>query len=240
LKSFAVSYICGFCCSFLSDINLEKNVHAKVLNYQCLPPRSPATNLGSFEVIGTGAARSVLIYWQRMEPQEQNGPDFHIQVVDHSTSAAPLYVKNAHARFDNVSSDRTLVVTVRAANSAGAAYAVSTVLVPAGKVQAGLAPRSLTKIYREAGRFQIAWRPPAWSGASTSDPVLSYTLFWCLAEDHKDWPYQCDGPLEWKTIPVGAANETMTHDLLLPTANVYQVAVSANARELSSGGLIFY
>jgi len=171
-----------------------------------------------------------------MGPQEHNGPDFHIQVVDLSTangSASPTYVKKAHARFDNVSSDTSHTVSVRAANSAGAADDAARVVVPRAADLVGLAPRSLTKIYREAGRFQIAWRPPAAAAA----PVLSYTLFWCLAEDHKDRPYQCDGPLEWKTIPGGGAagNETVTHDLLLPTTNVYQVAVSANTEQLSSG-----
>jgi hypothetical protein len=206
-----------------------------------LVSRSPATNPGSFEVIGSGgAARTVLIYWQRMGPQEHNGPDFHIQVVDFSTngdSASPTYVKKAHARFDNVSSDTSHTVSVRAANSAGAADDAARVVVPRAADLIGLAPRSLTKIYREAGRFQIAWRPPAAAAASTL--VLSYTLFWCLAEDHKDRPYQCDGPLEWKTIPGGGpaavGNETVTHDLLLPTTNVYQVAVSANTEQLSSG-----
>ncbi len=202
--------------------------------------RSPATNPGSFEVIGSsgGAARTVLIYWQRMGPQEHNGPDFHIQVGDLSSAAAsPTYVKKAHARFDNLSSDASQTVSVRAANSAGAADDAARVVVPRAADLIGLAPRSLTKIYREAGRFQIAWRPPA---AAAAAPVLSYTLFWCLAEDHKDRPYQCDGPLEWKTIPGSggggvAGNETVTHDLLLPTTNVYQVAVSANTEQLSSG-----
>jgi hypothetical protein len=36
--------------------------------------------LGSFEVMNAGAARSVLVYWQQMEPQEHNGPGFHYQV----------------------------------------------------------------------------------------------------------------------------------------------------------------
>jgi hypothetical protein len=123
---------------------------------------------------------------------------------------------------------------VRAANSAGHAATLSRVLVPSAQELSGLAPRSLTKIYTEAGRFQIAWRPPA----AKAHEVLSYTLFWCLALNHKDRPHQCDGPLDWKTIQADGvdSNETLSHDLLLPAeSSVYQIAVAANTPTISSG-----
>lgn len=158
-----------------------------------------------------------------------NNIDLCFQVKEVTTGAAPTYTKKAHARFDNVSfSSHTF--SVRAANQNGTADTVSSVLIPSGAEMVGLAPRSLTKIYTEAGRFQIAWRPPTWSAA-----VVSYTLFWCLPEDLKDRPYQCDGRLDWKTIRAGPANETQSHDLLLPTASVYQVALAANTHNISSG-----
>ena len=201
-------------------------------------------NVGSFEVISSGGSstRSILVYWQLMRPQEHNGPAFHYQVVDAASGATPSAVHRSYARFDAAAADQRYNINVRAANSAGAADTASSVMVPSAAELAGLAPRSLTKIYKEAGRFQIAWRPPLAAATSPTVTVVSYTLFWCLAENHKDRPHQCDGPLDWKTIQAGAdRNETLSHDLLLPTeSSVYQIAVAANTDTISSGKERFF
>lgn len=60
---------------------------------------------------------------------------------------------------------------------------------------------------------------------------MSYTVFWCLSENNRDRPYQCEGQLDWQTV------EKQKHSLnvTLPNKNVYQFAVSANTGDVSSG-----
>lgn len=193
------------------------------------PSRSPEVNIGSFEVVETGTLRTVYAYWKLMKPQEFNGPEFnYIARLGSRGAFSKVVPTRSYARFDN-SSLAELRVQLTAENSLGSAVGFSTIAIPQAAFLVDLEPKAVTKIWKGTGRYEVAWRHP-----DRSDVVTSYTLFWCRSSNQKERPYQCDGELDWKTLEVASAR-VQTHDLLLPTKDVYQIAVSANADNLSSG-----
>ena len=155
-----------------------------------LPSGPPKVNLGSFQVQDTGSKRTVFAYWKLMDPQEFNGPNF--RYVSRAGAMTPALINGSYARFDDVPVSETNI-KVTAANSEGRATTWSSLVVPQAEFLVGLQPRSLTKIWKGAGNFEIAWRRP-------ERDVTSYTLFWCRAESGEDRPYQCDGYLDWKSL----------------------------------------
>ena len=157
------------------------------------PSSSPLVDVGSFEVLDTGARRTVFIYWKSFEPWQLNGPQFQYIAKDEGGKFKPSNITNSYAKFEGVPAS-AMTVRVGAANSEGLAPVWSVVTVPAAPGLAELQPRSLTKIWKGTGRFEVAWRAPV------SAEVRNYTLFWCRAA--KDRPHQCDGQLDWKTIQV--------------------------------------
>lgn len=202
------------------------------------PFRSPKVNQGSFEVLETGATRTVFVYWQTLRPFEANGPGFrYVARTSGSGRTATLQLNNTYARFDNISVSETRF-EISAVNDVGSAPTPAAVTVPQAEFLSGLRPKSLTKIYRGPGRYEVAWRAPA----DRATEVVSYTLYWCRPVNRKDRPYQCDGQMDWKVLePDRGRRGVQTHDLLLPSEDVYQIAVSANTHTLSSGKqTVFY
>ena len=193
------------------------------------PAQAPTINIGSFEVLETGNDRTVFAYWKKMHPRDFNGPGFRYLATAAKGRIPTSAVYNSYARFDQASVSE-IQVQISAENSEGMAPVISTLIIPQADFLYGLQPKSLTKIWKGIRRYEIAWRSP-----DRTDEVKSYTLFWCKSEDGKDRPYQCDGELDWKTLYPSTEGPVQTHDLILPTENVYQIAISANTDTLSSG-----
>ena len=190
-----------------------------------VPAQAPTITLGSFEVLNTGSDRTVFAYWKIMRHRDFNGPGFRYLA---SVNKVPIPTSSSYARFDKVSVSE-FQIQISAENNVGMAPVVSTLIIPQKEFLYGLQPKSLTKIWKGIGRYEIAWRSP-----DREEEVTSYTLFWCKSDDGKDRPYQCDGELDWKTLEP-CEGTVQSHPLILPSENVYQIAVSANTNTLSSG-----
>ncbi len=61
--------------------------------------------------------------------------------------------------------------------------------------------------------------------------VTGYTVYWCRSPNHRDRPYQCNGYLDWRDVDA----DVRTLNVTLPTSDVYQFAIAANTRAVSSG-----
>ena len=158
------------------------------------PSQPAAVDVGSFEVLDAGSRRTVFVYWSSLDPSQYNGPQFRYIAKDEGGKIKPINITDSYAKFEGVPVS-SMTVRVGAANAVGLAPSWSVLVIPGSNHLAGLSPRSLTKIWKGSGRFEIAWRAPARVGE-----VETYTLFWCRAE--KDRPHQCHGHLDWKTIQV--------------------------------------
>lgn len=202
-----------------------------------IPPHAPKTAPGSFEVVGGLEERSVLIYWQKLPPTIYNGPGFGYDVTEviedgRVVPIVPNHIANAYAKFDRLNLiNYTFFITSK--NDIGDAPDTSSVFVAGSDLLKNIMPKSFTKIDMSGRKFEVAWRPP-----KHAHLVTSYTVYWCRAEDNRDRPYQCDGKLEWKKVEIEASNdknETFISSVTLPTDDIYQMAVSAETKEFSSG-----
>jgi len=214
-------------------------VQASLRTRPALPNRPPATSLASFEVVGLGSERTVIIYWQMMKDWEQNGPHFAYEVTNvveevNSIPLIPIKLTQSYAEFESMTSGKTFSFSIASRNSVGVSTSAATVVVPPATVTSSLLPRSVTKIFQEDDLFILSWLPPL-SPAN----VTSYTLFWCLSSSGLDRPYQCSGHLDWKTITTKQLNGSLSHSLMLPLTDhpspVYQLGVAANTDTQSSG-----
>lgn len=206
-----------------------------------IPPHAPKTAPGSFEVVGGLEERSVLVYWQKLPPTIYNGPGFGYDVTEvvedgRVVPIIPNHVANAYAKFDRLNlSNYTIFVTSK--NDVGDAPDTSKVFVAGSDLLKNIMPKSFTKIDMSGREFEVAWRPPKYAHL-----ITSYTVYWCKAEDNRDRPYQCDGKLEWKQVEIDLSNventfqnKTFIASVTLPTDDIYQMAVSAETKDFSSG-----
>lgn len=76
----------------------------------------------------------------------------------------------------------------------------------------------------------MSWLPP-----DRASEVRNYTIFFCKPESGRDRPYQCDGPLDWVTVN----SSILIKNITLPTTDLYQFAVAANADHGISSGMIW-
>lgn len=193
------------------------------------PASPPQVDVGSFEVVETGSLRTVYAYWRLMEPREFNGPQFSY-LARKGTRGRFQRIESNHSYAKFVNCTRAeLRIQVTAENSEGSAPLFSNILVPQAAFLVGLEPKAVTKIWKGSRHYEVAWRHP-----DRQSEVTSYTLFWCRSAEQKERPYQCDGDLDWRVVGVGDGR-VQTENLLFPTKDVYQIAVSANTGNLSSG-----
>ena len=48
-----------------------------------VPFRAPTVAQGSFEIVGGALqSRRIYVYWQQIEPEQKNGPDFHYKISE--------------------------------------------------------------------------------------------------------------------------------------------------------------
>ena len=189
------------------------------------PPRPPNTTAATFEVVERPHSRTVIVYWQRLARRDQYGPDFEYVVRDLTGDISPTEVRTSHARFDALSA-APQKISIFSANSEGSSRDYSVIDIPASSDLTNLEPRSVTKIFNKSPGLLVSWLPPL-----SRQSVTNYTLVWCRSDNGRDSPHQCDGDLQWVSLPPRTTN----HTLALDSQTVYQLAVAANYPALSSG-----
>lgn len=155
-----------------------------------IPEKAPQTCLGSFELVTHDIQRrDIFVYWSKIADKFQNGPDFNYVITEVFEAGKPVpkipkLVTNAYAKFTQLRlSNYTFVVTSKNAN--GTAKDTSKLFVPDNDQVRKLQPKSFTKIAYSDQLFELSWLPP-----DNDEPIVSYTVFWCLSENNRDRPYQ--------------------------------------------------
>ncbi|XP_043227242.1 cytokine receptor-like [Amphibalanus amphitrite] len=189
-----------------------------------VPAASPRTTLGSFDLVGRATSRTVYVYWQQIEAQEQNGPQFGycaVRLRPGRAAATPDNTTDAYALFRDLDLGRH-EFSIAACNSEGKSAEPATLVVPE---QEDVLPRPhpVTLVAEAPGSYTLAWEQKA------DTPVDNYTLFWC--QHMRDRPFQCEGQLNWTVVDGSLRN----HSLRLPATAEYQFAVAANRGAASSG-----
>ena len=135
---------------------------------------------------------------------------------------------SAYAEFNRVTFENyTIFVTSK--NEIGLAPNSSKIFVAQKDKLEAIQPKYITKIYLEENNtVEVSWFLPKHKSI-----IKSYTVFWCKFP--KDRPYQCDGKLDWVDVEPYSKNQPMTHKILLPDSENYQLAVAANTENYSSG-----
>lgn len=198
----------------------------------CRPYRSPFTDIGSFELVPAAAEtnrRSVYVYWQLMPVIEYNGEDFQY-VIDVLEEDREVEKRNVSLRFPyekfEISFKRHTFL-VWSANKEGKAEGKGSVVQVPARKDTLKPPKILSKIDFGHGIYELSWKIP---DISRSGIVIhNYTTFWC--ETKKDWPYRCDGYIDWIHLPASVNK----HNFKVNSTSVYQFAVSANTEFYSSG-----
>ena len=197
------------------------------------PQFAPRTHPGSFEVITGQKERTVIMYWEKMQEKDYNGPNFEYVITDvlEGEKSFPIQPSNqtsAYAEFKRLKLDNyTFFVTSK--NEIGPAPNVSKIFVAQKDKLTSIQPISITKTYlEEKNTVEVAWFPP-----KDKSMIQSYTIFWCKFP--KERPYQCDGKLDWVDVEPYPKNQTMIHKIPLPDSEIYQLAVAANTEHYSSG-----
>eukprot|EP00090_Calanus_glacialis_P006187 TRINITY_DN14855_c0_g1_i1.p1 TRINITY_DN14855_c0_g1~~TRINITY_DN14855_c0_g1_i1.p1 ORF type:complete len:1361 (-),score=228.52 TRINITY_DN14855_c0_g1_i1:1042-5124(-) len=197
------------------------------------PQFAPRTHPGSFEVITGQKERTVIMYWEKLQEKDYNGPNFEYVITDvlEGEKSFPIQPSNqmsAYAEFKRLKLDNyTFFVTSK--NEIGPAPNVSKIFVAQKDKLTSIQPISITKTYlEEKNTVEVAWFPP-----KDKSMIQSYTIFWCKFP--KERPYQCDGKLDWVDVEPYPKNQTMIHKIPLPDSEIYQLAVAANTEHYSSG-----
>ncbi|XP_050314770.1 cytokine receptor isoform X2 [Anthonomus grandis grandis] len=197
-----------------------------------IPDSPPKTIEGSFEYVEP--TRSRLVCWQRLKRYQENGNDtsYVLEGVGDDTLIEPLTIRDSNClKYDNLP-DTNYTFKIWAKNEVGMSKNYSTVFFPATRYV--LKPVvNFVKSEQSNGVYLLWWRK------SDDERVRSYTLFWCSAQ--KEWPYTCDGSLNWKTYSPEINNVTLkldTYDYVNnQSINIYHFAISANGAGSSTGML---
>lgn len=207
--------------------------HASVITRirSALPAAPPKLNMGSFEVINGLMDRSIIIYWQHILRHEENGENVTYQFVSvledqEERALSPIQVTNTYAIFDKLSL-RSYKFTIATANEMGLSKNFSQIFVPSydNKIPE---PTDLFKIAFPDLIYELSWVPPVIPQGSTIK-IDNYTIFWC--KNDKERPHRCLGYLQWLEIPPNLTS----YNVPVPTADIYQFAISANTKQGSSG-----
>ena len=102
-------------------------------------------------------------------------------------------------------------------------------MVPAARDLRRIQPKSFTRTLYPDNVYEVAWLPPR-----DKEMVVSYTVFWCKYK--KERPHYCEGLLSWRDMAAPDSSiDVITHNISLPDSSNYQMAVTANTKDFSSG-----
>ncbi|CAG7785921.1 unnamed protein product [Allacma fusca] len=196
-----------------------------------IPDSPPRTDIGSFEVYRTKLEhRDIYVYWEKTQPSYRNGPGFHYEVLlyenNEPKSTRRIDEQYAYAKYDDLLDSATYRAEIYATNEAGRSLEKSTVMIPSA-MKAPREPQLVSKLDYTNGTYVVTWSPP-----TNHEDIVSYTVFRC---NRRLRAHQCNGLLEWDSVPADGGNKVIYHNLPHHEIEVYQFAVSANSADMSSG-----
>lgn len=184
------------------------------------PDGPPETNVGSFRFIEPfGSKRHVLVHWKPIREEARNGQDFKYKVEIENTGSTN-YTFKPFIKLSNLTAQE-YKINIWSKNDKGISSEKSTLVIPAQRLPE---PQRFIRIVHP-DLIELKWDPP-----KSALIITNYTIFWCPDNDNK---YDCDGYLDWVTVP----GNTTQYNLTLPKKIPYRIAISANGKSSSSGML---
>lgn len=217
----------------------SENTTLVVLTKEDVPNKVPEITKEAFEIQQYGNNYTITIYWKHVPEEFRNGRNFKYVVSYISTNA--LYKEDSILSFNNTINSSSSFVTfsnldasigykfkIYSANNKGFSEKFSTITINKSENLLPV-PKDITVISYDQGHYKISWKPVY----KASDPVKSYTVFWCTYHQNQIFrPFPCNGSIHWKYVSDGITSIKLN---LADFQTNFQFAVSANSEYSTSG-----
>ncbi|OQV14311.1 hypothetical protein BV898_11430 [Hypsibius exemplaris] len=178
---------------------------------------------GSYEEVGYGEQRSVIVYWQGIPGHFRNGPGFGYRLIAHTDGGEQRDLGDTEFANYQIAApaQSTLYVDVIPFNAIGKGQA-ERIIIPAARDQPLLIDRAWVVRYQSDGRYEVSWQ--------ANQPADFFDVFWCPTSLHNHLA-KCTYEMHNVTVD----GQVYALNLTLDGKSQYRFAVAGRRGDLMSG-----